>query len=47
MALVDENGDGTLATEEAWGVYPNKQMPRLVEVMSGRFTDEVDFSTSR
>nr|MCU0701469.1 hypothetical protein [Myxococcaceae bacterium] len=47
FALVDENGDGTFADEEAWGVFPNKQTPRLVEVTAGRFTDDVDFSTSR
>jgi serine protease len=47
IAAVDENGDGTFADEEAFGVYPNKQMPRLVPVTSSRITEDVDFGASR
>ncbi len=47
FAFVDDDGDGTFADDESYGVYPNKQTPRFVRVASGQTLDDVDFSTSR
>lgn len=45
--FADDDGDGELEDGESFGMYPNVQMPRAIEVKSAGALDRIDFALGR